>query len=195
MRQVNFVPFQKHNGQGLGGAALENTILLTRPCMSWKKNCGGIVYRQKEANTDCWIACNQASGPCAACDKGGFAGKCCRKGSNWAENGCDGIEGGNGHICVADDPGWNFAGHFVYELREGDQPQTLYSGQHACWPRVCIHYTSSHPRAAEDCENRWFGNDFFTFVKGSSRTPGVVYLSQGYNPRTLRAMSTMRFHT
>ena len=27
------------------------------------------------------------------------------KGSNWAENGCDGIGGGNGHICVADDPG------------------------------------------------------------------------------------------
>ena len=101
-------------------------------------------------------------------------------------SGRDGIEGGNGHICVAGDPRWNFAEPLIFELREGNQPQAPYSGQHACWPRVCIQDTASHPRAAEDCENRWFGNDFFTFVaKGSSGIPsavdGVVYLSQGYN--------------
>ena len=46
----------------------------------------------------CWKKCDNKSGPCPWCGAGGL---CCRKGWQWAGNGCDGLIGGrNRHMCV-----------------------------------------------------------------------------------------------
>ena len=55
------------------------------------------------------------------------------------------------------------------------------------WPLVCAADRLSLPRAPQNCEDRWFGADFFTFVATdssgtASAVEGVVHLSQGYNP-------------
>ena len=65
---------QKHIEQGLGGAALGeyDTFDEAKAACLGKKNCGGVVHSQREENADCWNACGQTSGPCAACDRGGF---------------------------------------------------------------------------------------------------------------------------
>ena len=44
----------------------------------------------------CWNECKRETGECDWCD-----GLCCRQGSEWAINGCDGKLGAkNSHICV-----------------------------------------------------------------------------------------------
>ena len=46
----------------------------------------------------CWNECKRETGECDWC---GIEGLCCRQGSEWAINGCDGKLGAkNSHICV-----------------------------------------------------------------------------------------------
>ena len=50
-----------------------------------------IVGLSENEGKDCWRACDKQQGPCDWCGEGGM---CCRKGSRWAGNGCDGTIGG-----------------------------------------------------------------------------------------------------
>ena len=53
----------------------------------------------KNEGQSCWMKCGRKSGNCSWC---GDQGMCCRHGSNWIENGCNGEIGGpNGHTCTA----------------------------------------------------------------------------------------------
>jgi len=53
---------------------------------------------------DCWYKCGRKSGPCNNfCGSGNY---CCRQGSNWIENGCDGKVGGKvKHECTSNTGG------------------------------------------------------------------------------------------
>ena len=60
------------------------------------------LYQRLNHKGDCWDECNlngRGQGPCDWC---GLEGLCCRKGSNWIGNGCDGAIGEwDHHKCVS----------------------------------------------------------------------------------------------